>query len=122
MKNAIEWFEIPASDLERAAQFYATVLNLPMDIVEVFQGVHMAQFPTEPGGAGGAVVSGEGYVPSATGTIVYLSCGDDLAVALGKVEAAGGKILSPKEPVGEWGFSALFLDSEGNRVGFFSPH
>jgi hypothetical protein len=122
MLHAIQWFEIPAEDLERAVHFYATVLDIPLKIVEMFPGFHMAQFPSDPGAIGGAIVSGDGYAPNANGTIVYLSCGDDLSVALGKVEEAGGKVVMPKENVGEFGYSAQFLDTEGNRVGLYSLH
>jgi hypothetical protein len=32
----------------------------------------------------------------------------------------GGKIIQPKMPAGEYGFSCLIQDSEGNIVGFYS--
>jgi predicted enzyme related to lactoylglutathione lyase len=52
--------------------------------------------------------------------VVYLNAGEDLAVALAKVEGAGGQVLVPKTGIGENGFFAYFLDTEGNKVGLHS--
>jgi len=47
--------------------------------------------------------------------------GNDLSVPLGRVESAGGKVILPKTGIGEnRGFIALFIDTEGNKVGFHS--
>jgi len=40
------------------------------------------------------------------------------AVAL--VEANGGKIVQPVHPIGPYGFRAIVLDSEGNRIALHS--
>lgn len=69
---------------------------------------------------GGAVVMTDGYEPSSKGSIVYLNGGNDLSVALGRVETAGGKILMSKTAIGENGFIAHFTDTEGNRVALHS--
>jgi predicted enzyme related to lactoylglutathione lyase len=69
---------------------------------------------------GGAIVQSDGYVPAANGSVVYLNGGDDLNVPLSRVEKAGGKVLLPKTPLGPNGFMALFLDTEGNKIGFHS--
>jgi hypothetical protein len=117
-KNAINWFEIPAEDLERAQTFYEAILGfalIPMDM----PGFRMRMFPTtEATGSSGAVVHAPGfYKPSATGTMVYLNGNPDLAVILDRVEAAGGKIEMPKTHVSpEVGDMAVFHDTEGNRV------
>lgn len=69
----------------------------------------------------GAIIFGMDFKPSKDGSIVYLNGGDDLAVALSKVEDAGGKIMFPKTHLGdEIGYIAHFTDSEGNRVGIHS--
>jgi hypothetical protein len=69
---------------------------------------------------GGGIVKGDGYEPSANGSIIYLNGGKDLSIPLSKVETAGGKVLLPKTSLGEMGFMALFIDTEGNKVGFHS--
>jgi len=119
MSNALNWFEIPASNIQRAAKFYSTILGVELSVSEPMPGFKMAMLMVEDG-VGFGIVQGEGYTPSAEGTVVYLNGGEDLAVALGKVEAAGGKILVPKTDIGENGFMAYFLDTEGNKVGLHS--
>lgn len=124
MKNAIDWFAIPAADFERAVQFYETVLSIKLARSEAGER-KFGVFPYDRDSGehiGGAVVQLGHIQPSDNGTIVYLYAGDDLSVPLSKVVAAGGKLLMPKTQMGdrENGFIAQFLDSEGNRVGIHS--
>jgi predicted enzyme related to lactoylglutathione lyase len=121
MKNAINWFEIPVKDFDKAKKFYETVLGADLPVMEAM-GMKSAFFPAalETGGIGGCIIQGEGYEPSSKGSLVYLNGGDDLGVPLGKVEAAGGKILLPKTAIGPNGFMAHFTDIEGNKVGLHS--
>ena len=121
MPNAVNWFEIPASDMDRAVKFYSQILNTPLQSFAMGSGFFMAMLPYTPGaGVGGALVSGEGYQPSTLGTLVYLNGGDDLNVILDRVIAAGGQVLAPKYSIEENGFVGIFLDSEGNKVGLHS--
>jgi uncharacterized protein len=40
---------------------------------------------------------------------------------LDKIEAAGGKIVVPKNEISpEYGFMAVFIDTEGNRIALHS--
>lgn len=73
----------------------------------------------EAAGAGGALVQSANNVPSSEGTMVYFYC-NDVAVESSRVEAAGGKLIVPKMSLGEFGFMALFIDTEGNKVGMHS--
>jgi len=123
MANVINWFEIPAKNFDRACDFYGQVLDgVVQKLDNTDSPLKMGFLPgTDPAnGVGGAVVEGEGYVPTDKGSVVYLNGGDDLNVPLGKVEQAGGKVVVPKTSIGENGFIAHFLDSEGNRVAFHS--
>jgi predicted enzyme related to lactoylglutathione lyase len=119
--NAINWFEIPVSNLERATKFYTNILGSKFEPMEAM-GLRMASFPMERGGVGGSLVQGDGYAPTTEGVRVYLNGGEDLNTVLRKVEAAGGKIAQPKTSIGENGFLAFFIDTEGNRVGLHSMH
>lgn len=119
MANAVNWFEIPVSDFQRAEKFYNTILAVDLVSMEASEGYRMGMFPAEAG-VGGALMQGEGYVPSAEGTIVYLNGGDDLSIALNRVEAAGGQVIVPKTSIGENGYFAFFMDTEGNKVGLHS--
>ena len=118
-KHALDWFEIATADFERAIRFYEDIFQFKMNLMEVGPGLRMAAFPTNAADSvGGALCHHpEFYKPSQTGTLVYLNADPDLAIVLGRVEKAGGKIVVPKKQISpEHGFMAVFLDSEGNRV------
>lgn len=117
--NAINWFEIPATDFDRAVKFYETALGISMHR-EPFEGDPNAFFPyTQGQGVGGVVVKADYAKPSADGAVIYLNTGtrEQLDAALARVEAAGGSVVKPATDLGEIGFSAFIRDTEGNRVG-----
>ncbi len=121
MKNAISWFEIPATNYERAKKFYATMLGVEitdMHMPDVKYG--MFPYDNDNNGVGGGIVEMQGATPSAEGVTIYLNGGDDLSAPLARVEAAGGKIIMPKTDIGENGFMAQLIDTEGNRVALHS--
>ncbi len=122
MKNAINWFEIPAKDFNRAKSFYETLFEGEMETMTMEDmGMTMAFFPSDwENGVGGGIASGPGYEPSQAGPLVYLNGGDDLSEALSRVEKAGGKIIVPKTAIGKHGYMAQFTDTEGNRVALHS--
>jgi predicted enzyme related to lactoylglutathione lyase len=121
VRNAINWFEIPASDFERARAFYSAIYS--QDMPTHTMGPHeMAFFACDRGGVGGAIIKGEGADPGPTGPIVYLNAGQDLTEILNRVPDAGGTIVLPKTRVTEEiGYIAMFIDTEGNRVALHSP-
>ncbi len=119
LKHFINWFDIPAYNFERAMAFYNAIYIIEMEFTEV-NGYSMAFFPAKAG-IGGAIVTGEGCVPNTTGPLLYLNGGRDLNVVLGRIEAAGGRVIMPKTLINEAvGFFALFLDTEGNRLALHS--
>lgn len=123
MKNAINWFEIPAKDFNRAKGFYEKVLQIEMHSMEMeATDSRWAFFPfdQENGGIGGGIVEGPSYEPGQVGTLVYLNGGDDLSEPLSRVEQAGGTVVVPKTSLGPNGFMAQFIDTEGNKVAFYS--
>ena len=121
MKNAINWFEIPVTDFVRAKKFYEAIFEGEIqDMPHPVFKYGMLPADMQNGGVGGGIVQGEGFEPSMKGSLVYLSCGDDLGIALSKIEQAGGKILLPKTAIGLNGFMAHFADTEGNRVALHS--
>jgi uncharacterized protein len=121
MANAINWFEIPATDHERAVNFYGKVLGSELQPMEIM-GIKMGFLNSGEGEVGGAVCTGEGYKPSADGAVVYLNGGEDLSTPLARVEEAGGKVVVPKTKISdEIGYFAMFMDSEGNKMAFHSP-
>lgn len=121
MPNAVNWFEIPVKDLERATKFYQKILGQKMQVMEAM-GMKSAFFPAdmENGSVGGCLIVGKGYKPAASGTLIYLNGGANLSTILSKIEKAGGKIILPKTAIGHNGFMAHFKDTEGNKVGLHS--
>lgn len=121
MNSFVAIFEIPATDISRAINFYEKTLGIHIEPMS-FDGLEMGIFPYEDQVVTGVIMKGEGYEPSSKGTTIYLNAGEDLQVVLDKVEKNGGKILIPKTPhADEVGFFAIFLDSEGNKMGLHSP-
>ncbi len=116
MRNTLNWFEIPVTDMARATRFYGEIFGVELSADPAGAGFLMAMFP-DGGGVNGALMSGEGYIPSASGTVVYLNCNPSLDAVLDRVEAAGGQVIVPKTDIGENGFFAFVLDTEGNRIG-----
>lgn len=121
MKNAISWFEIPTTDIDRAQKFYEAIFNIsmiPMDMPNI----KMCMFPLDDmmTQVGGALVDSAGFHKSSNseGPLIYLNANPDVQNILDKVEAAGGKILVPKTEISpEYGYMAIFIDSEDNRIG-----
>jgi predicted enzyme related to lactoylglutathione lyase len=118
-QNAINWFEIPCEDLDRATNFYETLLGARMhrETMEA----PMAFFSAERTGTGGTLVKRSFQKPGRAGTMVYLNCDGELDVVLSRVPKAGGLVLMPKTPVpGGHGHFACLRDSEGNHIGLHS--
>lgn len=131
VRNPIGWTEIYVTDLPRAQKFYETVLAVKMEAAPVPEDMEaeegsdeyfeMVFFPGDMDAAGssGALVKSAMYKPGPGGTLNYFSC-NDCAVEIGRVDAAGGKVIAPKMPIGQYGFCGICEDSEGNQIGFHS--
>lgn len=119
--NAINWFEISVSNIERATKFYEAILDIKMYQMEMMD-TKMAMFPTGPesGKLGGALAESNMHHPSDKGVLVYLNANPDLQIVLDKVAAAGGKVNLPKTSIGGNGFMAFISDTEGNTIGLHS--
>ncbi|WP_109298693.1 VOC family protein [Aquimarina sp. AU474] len=118
----VAWFEIPVMDMNRAMTFYEKVFNIELQRHQL-DGIEMGWFPNknETGIATGTLIHAkEHYTPSEYGVLVYFAC-DDVANEIGRVVAAGGKVISDKKQISEsHGYMAFFMDSEGNRIALHS--
>ena len=122
MKSFISLFEIPATNISRAIDFYQSILDINIEKMEI-PGSELGVFPYEGQMVSVVIIQEEGNKPSADGVTVYLKGGDNLQNILDKVEKYGGKIIVPKTAhADESGFFALFLDTEGNKLGLDSPN
>lgn len=121
--HALNWFEIPVADFDRAKKFYETIFNYQMPestMGPARMGFFLYDF--QNGGRGGAIVHNpDFYTPSSNGSLIYLNCEPDLQPVLDRVIPAGGTVLEQKTEIGQnLGFWALILDTEGNRVALHS--
>lgn len=116
MKKLVRWVEIPATNFERAVDFYNTVFQLKLEGLD-FGKEKMAFFPNDEG----AISYAPGFKPSENGVLVNLETGTDLDNTLLRVSQSGGKIILEKTKIEAEGrgYFALFLDSEGNRLGLY---
>ncbi|TQV72328.1 VOC family protein [Aliikangiella marina] len=121
MDHMVTWSELPVNDMERAMKFYKDILNVEFKR-EDMSGYDYAMFATDEDLVSGALVAGEGYSPSAQGTVIYLNGGDDISEPLSKITKLGNQVVVPKTAIqdGAGGYFAQFIDSEGNRVGLYS--
>lgn len=120
--NAIGWFDIYVTDMDRAVRFYENVLQQKLAPIGDPTGeTQMMAFPADMGiyGAGGALVKSSHARPGPGGTLVYFSVAD-CAQEAQRVTSAGGKLVRPKFPIGEFGWVALCEDTEGNLFGLSS--
>lgn len=122
--NAINWFEIPAIDIDRAQKFYEALFEIEMEKVPV-PGLKMVAFPADPGNGkvSGSLMQHEQYKPSVDGVAIYLNANPDIQTVIDRIEPAGGKIVIPKTQISpEIGYMAFFIDTEGNRLALHAQH
>ena len=118
-RHAIDWFEIPVRNMDRAAAFYEALLGTTIQREAI--GPNTLGVFTYDGehGVGGCLLAGEHVsAPSLNGSLVYLNAGPSLDAVVARVEAAGGRVLVPKVVLpGDMGCFVHIADTEGNRVG-----
>jgi uncharacterized protein len=121
--NAINWFEIPAADINRAKSFYENIFDVNMELQDMM-GMQMAFFPYDPGNGkvSGALVQGPMHKPSQDGAVVYLNANESgMDNVIEKIGQHGGQVVMPKTHIGpEIGYMAFFIDTEGNKVALHS--
>lgn len=104
------FFEIPADDVDRAKSFYSQLLGWQFQ-----QPPGMGDYWTfatgcEDGVTGGGMMARQGPEHVITNYINVESIDDFMA----KVQALGGSIMMPKQPVPQMGWMAWCKDTEGN--------
>lgn len=125
MKHAVNWFEIPVLDFDRARSFYEFIFNYKMSIPVNEANIKMGLLPAEPDAVNGSIVwHTDFYKPSAeAGPLLYLNGNPDLNSIQERIVAGGGKLLIAKRQVSQqFGYMAVFMDSEGNRLALHSDH
>ena len=123
--NPVGWFEIYVQDMPRAKAFYEAVFQGALEELKNpdpkgFPDMEMWAFPRsrEGYGAPGALVQMKGC-PSGGSTLVYFSC-EDCSIEAERAASHGGKVVQEKMSIGEHGFIAMVVDTEGNTIGLHS--
>ena len=117
--DSVVHFEIPASDIKRASNFYNKAFGWQLN-EWAGSGYFMAMTtpsdkngrPKSPGSINGGMAKRDGPLQSVVVTLMV----DDIEAKLATVKKLGGSVLAGKTPVGDMGFSAYFKDTEGNTV------
>jgi uncharacterized protein len=118
-------FEIPADDVERAKNFYASVFGWELQTTPMGEGEYTSvrttavdeqtQIPTEPGAINGGMMQRTESVSSPVITIDV----DGIDDALKQIEDKGGSTVTPRTPIPGMGAFAYFTDPEGNVLGLW---
>jgi predicted enzyme related to lactoylglutathione lyase len=124
--NALNWFEIPVTDMQRAKHFYQVVFGIHMEDINMpDMGMEMAGFPMEMGSGkvSGALVKSDYHRPSKDGVVIYLNANPDMKEILERIEDEHGEVVMPKTQISpEIGYMAFFIDTEGNRIALHSQN
>ena len=123
-RNPVGWFEIYVQDMERAKAFYQKTLQVTLEhLASPVPDMDLWAFPPlmkpENPGCGGALVKMDGKDSGVGGTIIYFSC-DDCADEASRAAKSGGQIHMEKMGIGQYGFIALVVDTEGTMIGLHS--
>lgn len=115
MSQFIPWFDIPSSDFDRAVDFYSYVFNMSFEKIDCGT-EKMACFPN---GLGSIFYDGI-HQPANGGVIIHITV-NSIEDTCKRIEEKGGKIIMPKTKIQAEGrgYFALFLDTEGNKLGIY---
>jgi uncharacterized protein len=117
--NQLVWVDIPVLDLDRAIDFYSTVLGKEIKRQE-YPGFSIGLLPSEGEETGGCLYVSPKDKPGDHGPLIYLNVDGRLDQAEAAVVPKNGKVLEPKHQIGPHGFRTVILDSEGNRLALHS--
>lgn len=108
------YFEIPASDVEASARFYADVFGWTIRT----RGDGQRAFDDSTGAISGSWVAGR-RPASEPGVVLYVMV-DSIPGTLEEVQAAGGRVSTPMTSLGASGEAyATILDPAGNLIGLY---
>ena len=115
-------FEIPFDNKQRAMKFYADsfdwqLTDMPQMSYVMARTVDVddKQRPKEPGAINGGIFPRPKDAPHPT---IYVGV-KSVDGTIKKVQASGGKVVTPKTPIPGMGAYARVADTEGNVIGLF---
>ncbi len=118
--NKVSHFEIPFDDLARAQKFYSGVFGWEINkfgdmdywIVKTCNSDQNMK-PVEPGAINGGLLKRD---ETGKNPVIVVDV-PDIEEHLKKIESAGGKIVMPTIPIGDFGLYSRIADTEGNVIG-----
>jgi predicted enzyme related to lactoylglutathione lyase len=128
------WFEIPVTEIDRAIEFYSSILSVKIE-KRIMNDKFYGFFDKQTHLIGGCLAPKENYSPG-NGTLMFFYV-IDLSQVLINTVALNGKIVSPKTLLKQTnssgntiisnnlideniGYFAEIVDSEGNHIGLYS--
>jgi predicted enzyme related to lactoylglutathione lyase len=114
MGNPIVHIEIPVTDLDKAKIFYSKLFAWKVDVTPE---MNYAVFDTGTPPNGGFST----FLKTATGGCLLHIYVDDIEKKLREIEKAGGKTVTKKTEIPQFGWYATFKDIFGNIIGLFTP-
>ena len=115
--SKIVHFEIPVDDGPRASAFYRDALGWEINGFGDEPYWLVTAGDDDEVGANGALI-GRGDIHRTPVLIVGVT---DLDNAVASVERAGGRVVHGRQEIPGVGWSAYFVDTEGNTIGLFEP-
>jgi len=120
--DSIVHFEIPADDPKRAGEFYMKAFGWMVNPMPEMDYTMIGTTPSDENGMPQKPGAINGGMPKRGNpvkqTVVTIGV-DNIDDSLSKVEKLGGKRMGDKMPVGDMGWAAYFIDTEGNVVGLW---
>jgi len=115
------WVDIPVADLDRAIAFYSAVLADKVSR-EGGPGFFFGLLPHAGSSVSGCLYRpGPENAPSQQGPLVYLNASGRLREAVQAAQDHGGYVVQSIHQIGEHGWRAIVVDSEGNRIALHAP-
>jgi predicted enzyme related to lactoylglutathione lyase len=116
-------FEIPVDDAARARAFYGSVFEWGLQPMEGYDYTvalttpidENTQVPTESGAINGGLIPRTAETPTPRIVIQV----DGIDESLKRIEAEGGRTVSPRAEMPGLGAYAYFKDTEGNLIGLW---
>lgn len=136
VRQQIVWFEIPASNFNRAVAFYNNVFGFTINEIDL-NDTKYGIFVFGEGKISGAIVDSKNTEIKG-GTILFFDANPSISELGNRIKQNGGQILIPKTLIknqvnkglsilpnnhidgSNIGYFAYFLDTEGNKMGLYS--
>lgn len=116
--DLVGWFDMPVSNLERAVTFYQAVIGREVKI-EAYEQFRFGIFAHSDKNAG-CLVPTDKPITGENTIMIYLNVDGRIRDAVAKTLSLEGTVVEDVHPIGPYGFRAIIIDTEGNKVALHS--